>query len=232
MLCCSVVLQALYAYPVAGSQLRFLMLPQIVLGLVCIGDAVERFRISLLTPATLSTRWPLVGVAAMLAVAATSAVAAYRAWHTYEDLPSLGLRGATRVHVPAMQAAEYGWLVRQIERHCDAVIAYPGFPSLGFWSGTQGPETFLIGNWAHALDNDQQRRIVDRLERFPNACVVHNSSLVRFWNEGNPMHRGQSWNLDRLPLVNYIGTRFRAAGRAGDYEYLVRNERPLELGAD
>jgi hypothetical protein len=70
----------------------------------------------------------------------------------------------------------------------------------------------------------QQQAIVQDFSRHPGACAVYHPSGVDFWNTGKQDIR--SW-----PLANYILTHFKTVGQTGDYQFMIRNERPLDVPA-
>ena len=115
------------------------------------------------------------------------------------------------------EAAEYRWLVRNLLGNCDHFIGYPGLPSLNFWTGKSGPGSFWEADWLYDTA-EEQRGVIRDLERFPNACVIYDPELVKFWNRGN-------MDLSGLPLVRYIEAGFKTVGGKGDYSFMVRKER-------
>jgi hypothetical protein len=78
--------------------------------------------------------------------------------------------------------------------------------------------------WMDMFTADQQREVVDDLSRFANVCAVYHPTGVVSWNTGN--QDVMSW-----PLANYILTHFKAIGQSGDYQFMVPNERQLEIPA-
>jgi len=149
----------------------------------------------------------------------------------YASLTPLSMPGAERVHLEKGEAQDYRWLVDNLRQHCDTFIGLPGIPSLYFWTGKplpglvhRSPGTLNYDNWMYTLSSDQQRAIVDDLAQHPNACAVYHPSGVDFWNRGKLDVRG--W-----PLANYILTEFKTIGRTGDYQFMIRNQRQLELPA-
>ena len=86
------------------------------------------------------------------------------------------------------------------------------------------PGPLYLDAWMLSYSPTQQQAIVEDFSRFPNACAVYHPSGVDFWNTGKLDVRG--W-----PLANYILTRFKTIGQSGDYQFMIRNERQLDVPA-
>ena len=220
VLCALTVLLTLYAYPIAGSQLQFVTAPLVICGIVCLGDALAYLVERRSFPALLRARKNAVLAAVLVIVAAVYAVNV-RDWRTaYGFLPSLALPGARRIHLEASQANEYQWLARNLRQRCDTFFGLPGLPSLYFWTGLEPPLHANLDNWIYGLTPQQQQDVVQDLSQFPSLCVVYSPYILEFWNRNN-------MDLSKLPLVNYLQTRFKVAGQVGDYRLMIRNERTL-----
>ena len=231
LLCITTVLQTLYAYPIAGSQTYFLRVLLILVAVILLFDGLN----CLPRTGTLALE---IGKFVRPASAVTLAVCAlayplfaYRARMLYASLTPLNMPGAERVHLEKGEAQDYRWLVDNLRQHCDTFIGLPGIPSLYFWTGkplpglvNRSPGTLNYDNWMYTFSSDQQQAIVDELSRHPNACAVYHPSGVDFWNRGKLDVRG--W-----PLANYVLTEFKTIGRTGDYQFMIRNGRRLELPA-
>ena len=230
LLCTTAVLQTLYAFPMAGSQTYFLRVFLAVAAIIVLFDGLD----SLPTVASLA----MVRRAARPAAAATLAavalaypIFAYRAIQHYAVLTPLNLPGAERIHAEVAEVQDYTWLVDNLRRNCDVFVGLPGIPSLYFWTGKPlpGPLHQSAGqlNWDQWMDlftSAQQEIIAQDFSQHPNACAVYHPSGVDFWNKANRDVRG--W-----PLANYILTHFKTIGQSGDYQFMIRNERQLEIPA-
>ena len=59
-------------------------------------------------------------------------------------------------------------------------------------------------------------------DRTPNACAVYSPQAVKSWYK-------RPSDLDRAPLANYILTRFKTVDQRGEYHFMIRRERQLDL---
>jgi hypothetical protein len=211
------VLHLLLAYPFAGSQLYVAITPLPVIALICIGDSLAYARERSMALA----RWnPRMATAAAMAATVCFYVGSINAWRrAYESWPSLGMPGAQRVHAEPQQVEDYRWVVSQVKQYCDTFAGYPGVPSFHFWSGIGPPARLNVDDWMLALNDEQQRAVVRDLDRFPNACVIHNPDNVRFW-----LRAGQDASL--FPLATYIMTEFKPVSQMHSYYLMVRKDRP------
>jgi len=231
LLATAAVLQTLNAYPMAGSQTYFLRVPLMLVAAISLIDGLRSLsRKAKLAP--LFRRFARPATAATLAaVALAYPVLAYRARRLYTSLTPLDLPGADLIHVEKAEAEDYQWLVTQLRQNCDTFVGLPGIPSLYFWTGKplpglvhQPPGPLNMDQWMDLFTSAQQEAIVDDFSRHTNACAVYHPSGVDFWNTGH--HDVRGW-----PLANYILTHFKTIGQTGDYQFMIRDERQLEIPA-
>jgi hypothetical protein len=229
LLCTSAVLHTLIAFPMAGSQAFFLRILLMVVVSVVLMDGLHSVR-----------QWtgfaPVIqriarpgGAVVMAAVALAYPVLAFKAKRTYEASYPLNLPGAERIHLDQDVAEDLQWVVANLRQNCDTFIGLPGLPSLYFWTGKplvgrvdQLPGQLNFDQWMDLFTPAQQEAIAADFSRHPNACAIYHPSGVDFWNTGNRDVR--SW-----PLANYILTNFKTIGQSGDYQFMIRNERQLEI---
>jgi len=215
------VLQTLYAYPIAGSQSSFILILPIIVVMTFLGDLVlwgqEKFSvIPILARAAASI--------VLLCVSASYFVIARADRMTYEALPSLQLLGAGRIHVPPAQAQDYQWLVQNLKDHCDIFVGFPELPSLHAWTEKDPLAGMEIDNWMLTSSKEQQVAAAAALSEHPNSCEISNPVLTGIWNSSNS-------DLDALPLVHYLNENFKVVGTTGQFSFLVRKERDLQLAS-
>lgn len=213
------VIQTLTAYPMPGSQAYFVRIPLILVTVVVLMDGL---RASLARP---------VAAVILAGVALAYPLLGYRAKRQYDAMVSLNQPGAERIHVEPELAHDYRWMVTNLRLHCDTFIALPGLPSLYFWTGKpmagrkdQPPGPLNMDQWMDLFTPEQQTTIAADFALHPDACAIYHPSGVDFWNTGN--HPISDW-----PLGAYMMANFKVIGESGDYQFMVRKERNLEIPA-
>ena len=206
------VLEALQAYPVAGTELSLGAISVVPVGAVILGDGVRQLQWAGLHGPARFAAWA--APAALLVNVQVFLLAGYLAdTGFFADTP-LGLPGAGSIRVPAEAASQLRELVRTINRECSEFITYPGMNSLYLWTGQKPPTSVRSEIWMITFDEGQQQSLVDQLQGRPRLCVVKNQQVLDFWTHGGAIP-------DR-PLVRFIESNFGAEGTFGDYELLIR----------
>ncbi len=214
------VLQALHAFPVAGSQMgwsTFLLAP---VGAICVangvrglagalGDRIERRAVA----------GAAAGAAAVLLVFVANVTVreplrADRA--VYRSEASLGLPGASRVRLPDEQIRAFRHVTAAIDRNCPAFLTLPGMNSFYIWTGQEPPTGFNATAWPGLLDDAHERRVVEAVSSIDGLCLLRNEALAALWGDG-----GSSPG----PLVRFLGRGFRPIARVDQYELLKREPR-------
>jgi hypothetical protein len=220
LLCTTAVIQTLYAYPVAGSQILFVRILLLVVGAICIADFALWFATKYDFGYRQHRLLRIAGSAALFCLLLGYAHMAYARHKAYDSLPSLNLAGASRIHLSDEQAREYQWLTRSSVNYCDILIGLPNIPSLNFWAGMNPPGRLNVDAWMMVLSDEEQSEIELALSKHPKACAIYNPEILSFWNRNDR-------DLSGLPLVRYIHDEFKPVGSMDDFVFLVRNERDL-----
>jgi hypothetical protein len=220
LLCTTAVLQTLYAYPVAGSQIVFIRILLMVVGVICVDDFWLWFAAEY--DFGFRQHWLLriAGSVALFYLLFGYAHMAYVQRKSYNSLPALNLAGASRIHLSDRQARDYQWLTRSSVSYCDILIGLPNIPSLNFWAGLDPPGRLNVDAWMMVLSDKEQLDIELELSKHPNACAIYNPEILGFWNRNGR-------DMSGLPLVRYIHDEFKPVGTMDNFVFLVRNERDL-----
>ncbi len=199
------VLQSLHAFPVAGSQTAWGALVLVIVGAMCIADGLTQLQ---LTRVRLQLATGIVFVAFAISWVPT-------AWQqsrdAYASSVPLGLPGASRIRVPADQAALLRQVTESIHENCDTFISIPGLDSFYIFAQVQPPVPvpsrfmWLTGDVSH------EQALVDASSHVGRLCAVDNGALTRAWTQGEQISG---------PLVTYIDSNFVPAYTFGDYTIL------------
>jgi hypothetical protein len=218
MLAILTVLQALYAYPVAGNQYHLIQVLIWVAVVVCVGDTLSWFA-DYWRLREKSMRWGrAAATSALVMVALLHVRVGLGRYQTYQELSPLDLPGARLLRVDNETRENFKLLVSNLKQHCDSLESYPGLRSLNFWSGLNPVTGLNIDNWAQSFSAEQEQKVVAALSMHPHACVVYDLRLAEFWNPGQE-------NLDHHPLVGYIFRNFQPVSESGDYQLMMRKDR-------
>jgi hypothetical protein len=205
------VLEALQAYPVAGTELSLSAVSLVVPGAVILSDGMRQLERAGLR----SLRWATSAAPATLLVnVQVLLLVAYLAAAGFFTGTPLGLPGAGSVRLQAQDASDLRSLVQAIDRDCSEFITLPGMNSLYFWTGQKPPTSVRSEIWMITFDDTSQQSLVEQLQGMPHLCVVKNEQVIEFWTHGAAVP-------DR-PLVRFINASFAADGTFGDYELLIR----------
>jgi hypothetical protein len=209
------VVQALHAYPVAGSQTALSCFLLIVVGAILISDATIGMRRALgndgLVP--LGVTYAVTGLTVLLAVGifVNQYASARRSFHS--GIP-LGLKGSARIRLPPTQVTLYRGISEAINENCKSFIMLPGMDSFYLWTGQDPPSHFNVGYWTVLFGDRLQEQLVHRFEKIDGLCLLRNSTIEKMWTMGEVPNDG--------PLLAFVGNGFQPIAVFGDYELLRR----------
>ncbi|HEX5982659.1 MAG TPA: hypothetical protein VFY69_00485 [Solirubrobacterales bacterium] len=212
------VMQALHAFPVAGSQIlwaAFLMIP---VGALCIANGIRGLRRSL----SGERERRAIGAIAVVAAAATMVALVNvelrqpldTAREEYDVLAPLTLPGAEEVRLTHEEAGRYRRLAKTIDGYCASMLTLPGMGSFYEWARQEPPTGLNVTAWTVLFDDAQQRRVIAATRSTRNLCLLENPLLAAAWDR-SPFEG---------PLVRYLRRGFRPLVTFGDYR-LLRRER-------
>jgi hypothetical protein len=207
------ILQALHAFPIAGSQTGWSNFLFILIGGLCIADGSLQVRAAAATWQQRSGLWRSAWQTAALAPAVAFAIwfalgplDEYRAEvkERFDSAVPLGLPGAERLRAPADQAAQVNAVVDTIERRCDSFLTLPGLNSFYIFA-RQEPPVVLNGPWPFFFTAAEQREIVADVRDDRRLCVVRSPSVLQFWSG---FAADEYTGVPNRPLVRFVRNQF------------------------
>lgn len=219
------LLQYLHAYPVGGSQESwgvFLFIPLAALGM---GDVRQWLALRAGDRVGANVRpWPAIATLISFVLIGKISCTAYTAYRNYSAGSPLGLPGASRLHLPGIQAASYRILALNAAVHGDRLFSLPGMFSFNVWTGLPTPTSKNTTLWFSLLNPAEQQEIIDVLNRDARAVLIVQESLLELMQINNIPMRG--------PLWDYVHRNFNVAFRSNGFAFSIHPERsiaPLNL---
>jgi hypothetical protein len=214
------VIQVLYAYPVAGSQVPFVTVLMIVIAGICFWDGLLWIRSRQIEArANRERTWlpATVHVTAALALllAGLNVAFAWEARRTYQSNSPLDFPGARYVRVEPEKAAFLHAIVSRINASCGTLVTEPGLFGFNLWTGKPSPPGLDQQVWMLLLDDAAQDSLVQEIARDPRACVVYHHGIVDLWTAGTA--------ISTKPAVRFISENFRTVFEGYGYRLLMRN---------
>lgn len=217
------VMQALHAFPVAGSQVQwsaFLLAP---VGILCVAGGVRGLSYSL---SDLRERRAVAAVAAVVAVLLVGHVANETlrkpledARAAYDSRVSLNLPGARDVRLDSTEVALYQQITTTINENCSSFVMLPGMDSFYFWTEHKPPTGYNATGWPTLFDDAHQRRVIQDVDQISGLCLLEHESLALGWGAGE---------IPDGPLVAFMRREFQPLVEIGDYRLL---KRPADSGS-
>ena len=211
------VLQALHAFPVAGSQMQWSTFLLIPVGALCIANGSRGLARSF---AGGRERRALAAIAVAAAavmvvvLANTQLRQPLRAAEAgYDERESLALPGAEDVHLAPEEAALYRQVTEAIDANCQSLLMLPGMNSFYLWAEREPPTGYNATGWSTLFDDAHQERVIDETSSIKHLCLLENDSAARLWTAGE---------TPEGPLVSYLHRGFREIGTFGNYRLLRR----------
>ena len=205
----------LYAFPVAGSQDLFAIIPMISVIALFLHDAVAE--ISVRNWIVLSSRvWRTAAIGASILIAASYVRELSRSYLEYSRNAPSPLPGSTHIHVSPEQASTFQWLTQEVDNRCPSFFSMPGLFSFYFWTRQTSPTLMMMNDWPGFLDQSQQEIVVRDLVKLSTTCIVYNPSLIKLFHAENL--------LPSSPLAQYIQSNFVTTDQRAGYELMVRKQ--------
>lgn len=214
------IAEVLQTYPVAGSQMRIAAVMFVVVGGICLADALAEFRAwSAARGAASLERVGAIASVAILALGAKFALdgivqPTISKAILYGEQKPLPFPGATSLRLPAAEVKTATRVVGFLHRYrCTDFIGYPNVDSFYLWAQIDPPRPSAPSAWMLALDEEQQQRILDQLRASPRPCAFRDEPVAESWlgNRARP----------QTPLVEYIFNELEVVERADAFELMI-----------
>ena len=215
------VLQALVAYPVAGSQVYLGGVLFVLCGAVCLADGAAEL-VAWNTTRRFSGQIAATSMTALFVALAIGTTFEYvvqplSAIHDgYSSTTPLAINGASRLRVSAPAADMFAAMVTSLRANCRTLMELPGLYSFNLWTDlpTPSPLNGAQPYWS-LLSAAQQRTVLAAAKASPGLCLVRNDPLATSYS-----HVGAA--PPRVPLVAYLEDNFKPLARYGDYVVEIR----------
>ncbi len=212
------VLQALHAFPVAGSQTQWSVFLLVPTGALCVAAGV-RAMVGLLN----DERRRQVAVAA-IAVAAVAFFAMIVNTQLRQPLKAaeagydagipLDLPGAEDVRLENREeVSRYRRITAAIDKNCGPMLMLPGMDSFYLWSQREPPTGYNATAWTTLFDDAHQERVIRETRSIEGLCLLENEGQALGWTLGRPVEG---------PLVSYLHQGFRPLFELDGYRLLRR----------
>ncbi len=214
------VMQALHAYPVAGSQLNWSGFLLIGVGAICVANGVRGLAGTLGAARERRAALGLGAVAALVLVAFVADTTVRKPLRDYREAYDaavpLGLPGADSVRLAEPEADLYREVAATIDANCSTFVMLPGMNSFYFWADRQPPTGFNATGWPTLFDDADQRRVIADTRAIEDLCLLENPALAGGWSAGRTADG---------PLLRYLGRGFEPIAEVGEFR-LLRREGP------
>jgi hypothetical protein len=214
------ILEALWAYPVAGSQIACSTFLTVVAATWCFRDSLVLLwqQVAASAPKINALFPRMAGLVLSCWVLVTLYYFLWISRDQYQSLQPLNLPGARRIHLSFPQAQALRLITANLVRNADALVTIPGMYSFQLWTGIEPLTDCNVTFWMKVLSAPQQEEIIHQLAQHPRACVVVNPHKVEGWANG--------YDISRAPLFGYLTEKFHRYGNnIGDYFILIRKDR-------
>ena len=217
------VLQALHAYPVAGSQAYLSTVLLIPVGALCVANGVRWFAAGRsdqrVRPAPLTVGALVVAALAVVVVVGKHLEVEFDYVRAgYDRSVPLNLPGAREVRVSPDDAATYRNAVAAIDANCHAFVMLPRMNSFYLWTRQQPPAGYDPTGWTAGFDESRQQRTVAALRSVDGLCLLENSSL-------NRVREADSRGRPPGPMSRFLHRGFVPIATFGDYQLLKRDDK-------
>jgi hypothetical protein len=198
------VLEALVAYPLAGTQVRWSQLLIVPAGILCLYDGIHQLHPSLAVMRRLGRQAlsSLLALVVVLAGLGWLALVWHRdLWaerHKYWENSSLTLPGSHLIRIPSNEVKTLSAITNAIRSQCSTFVSEPALNSFYFWTGEQPPKDDWLNVWFYSADSTLQTQVAHQIETHDRTrfCVLDNPRWWSGWAQG--------YQVPQLPLTRLV----------------------------
>ena len=209
------VLQALQAFPIAGSQLNwgtFLCIPLLLLSVV---DALQFWSENTRYAAGKRTRQMAtvaIGLITLVPLVQLSRIG----WQRIHDGAPLGLPGAEKIVLPLPIASALHIIATNAKLNASLLFSLPGSYSFNLWTDRPTPTLRNVTHWFSILSESEQQKIITTMQAEPGAAFVLQRPQISSLREKGFHVNG--------PLVSYLQSNYHSILRMDGHELWVQKE--------
>jgi hypothetical protein len=207
------VIQVLYAYPVAGTQIQFSAILIIAAASICFADSIS-FIVAWLPRWRTPEVFLAIRAGLALLLAGVYVLYAWTAFRRYERLEPVNLPGAHRLRLETSKAVALRELIMRTNASCRTLVTAPGMLSFYFWTGLPVPSPFDYETWIVDLSDAEQNALAQDLSGVPQVCVIYNQYAVDIWRKGK--------DISSKPMMRFIESSFHETFEGGGYRFMIR----------
>lgn len=211
------VLQALHAFPVAGSQISwgtYLFVPLLAIGM----HDLVRLHAGGAQPLLRRLR-AIAGATLLGALTVRCAEFAALGVIRVRGSDELRLPGAAALYLPENLTTSLRVLARNAAAHADVLFSLPGLESFHLWTEVPPPTLANVTHWFTLLSPAQQEAIRTQLAASPRSCVIVQRALYEFL-----VRTGVA---TESPLTLWLKANYEPAFKLETYEFWVRKGRQI-----
>ncbi|MEO8368100.1 MAG: hypothetical protein ABI806_02720 [Candidatus Solibacter sp.] len=203
----------LYAFPVAGGQVRIGGVPLAIAGMLLLGEGLDY--VKSIWPAGAASFPRTVAAVALVAALAIPVFWTVRERNTFAKLEPLNLRSATRLRLPPEEARGLREITTLAQSSCEVLGTAPGMPSFNLWTGLPPVAALGAGNWVTGLPDSTQSEVVRDIDSKPRLCFIYNEEVIHFW--------AHTHDVGDRPVIRYMRQNFRPVLQRGANVLMERN---------
>lgn len=207
---------ALLAYPVAGAQLAWAVLPLSLFAPLLVASAFDQLQLS----PRLKRVSPPAATAGLLLISLMLRPDQTGSASAWLQNQSLALPGANLLHLSPAQTRDLRWASANLATHSKSFLTAPGLNSYYFWTGFKAPTTLTSSAWPIDTSHETQEKLYQSIAISERPAILINAQGLEFW-----MLVSQKFTLPTQPLLDRFDADFDTRLQLGDLRILFPKSR-------